>query len=596
MAEGIHHLSVERSGEGPRFQVSPVEIRGDTRVDIEWPREALLRLDIQEPSGAPYTHGTLIAGSGRWLENAGGATPLSFTPGVHDLWLWGDDLTFVVPVFRDTSITVHIPVFHPARGRVHPGTTAPLQEQTILLTEHSGRYSKRAPLNADGTFQTDLPGGEYAATHVTEDADQAAYQTVGSLSVPAAGDQDWTLTATQPSQLHLFDAQGNALLSHRIFAVSAAGATSARVGLGGSAPLQLVPGPYQVSITDERHRVMWHLGEEVGLGDSATESVSLPGGARLTGRVRALGQFTRSGEDVLVEVTDDPLRPTHVLTTRWDMYYDNQPFNGLDVLLSPSGSTLAAQLVQVDGLISIEIDPGRYYVVALPFWGHGIGSAKALDIRGETYTEIAHTSLAKPRQLYGQITAPDGLLRGAVVLRFYDEATGVVVQWSDDYLYFAHFAAAGKQYLVSLPPGRYRVRAGLVSLTEGFYAHRDLGEIDVRQDRRWDIDLTAAPTAVEDGANARPDRYALEQNFPNPFNPSTTIRYRLPERAEVELAIFNLVGQRVVTLVEEGREAGTYTVGWDGRDVSGEHLGTGVYLYRLRAGRQAQTRKLLLLR
>jgi flagellar hook assembly protein FlgD len=68
--------------------------------------------------------------------------------------------------------------------------------------------------------------------------------------------------------------------------------------------------------------------------------------------------------------------------------------------------------------------------------------------------------------------------------------------------------------------------------------------------------------------------------------------------ADVELAIFNLAGQQVATLAQGAREAGTYTVNWDGRDDDGRTLASGVYLYRLRVGDggQVETRKLLMLR
>jgi len=89
----------------------------------------------------------------------------------------------------------------------------------------------------------------------------------------------------------------------------------------------------------------------------------------------------------------------------------------------------------------------------------------------------------------------------------------------------------------------------------------------------------------------------LEQNYPNPFNSSTVIRFALPTSQDVELAIYNLAGQKVATLVDGTRQAATYTVRWDGRDVSGHDLASGVYLYRLRAGgEQVQTRKLVLIR
>jgi hypothetical protein len=94
-----------------------------------------------------------------------------------------------------------------------------------------------------------------------------------------------------------------------------------------------------------------------------------------------------------------------------------------------------------------------------------------------------------------------------------------------------------------------------------------------------------------------PQAYTLQQNYPNPFNSSTVIRFALPTSQDVELAIYNLAGQKVATLVDGTRQAATYTVRWDGRDVSGHDLASGVYLYRLRAGgEQVQTRKLVLIR
>ena len=111
--------------------------------------------------------------------------------------------------------------------------------------------------------------------------------------------------------------------------------------------------------------------------------------------------------------------------------------------------------------------------------------------------------------------------------------------------------------------------------------------------------ITAAsrlPTAVEEDASALPSTFALEQNYPNPFNSGTVIRFDLPSAGEMELAVFNLVGQNVATLVEGAREAGLHTVRWDGRNEGGHSLASGVYFYQLQSGDQVETRKLLLLR
>jgi hypothetical protein len=116
---------------------------------------------------------------------------------------------------------------------------------------------------------------------------------------------------------------------------------------------------------------------------------------------------------------------------------------------------------------------------------------------------------------------------------------------------------------------------------------------DVRLMRREPPVSTAV---AEEQGDRRPQAFALQQNFPNPFNSSTVIRFDLPEDGEVELAVFNLAGQQVAALVEGVREAGNYTINWDGRDDRGQELASGMYLYRLRAGERRETKKLVLVR
>jgi hypothetical protein len=88
-----------------------------------------------------------------------------------------------------------------------------------------------------------------------------------------------------------------------------------------------------------------------------------------------------------------------------------------------------------------------------------------------------------------------------------------------------------------------------------------------------------------------PKSYSLDQNYPNPFNPSTTIRYGLPARSQVTLAVFNTLGQQVAQLVNGDMEAGYHEVQFDASGLS-----SGVYFYRLRAGKFAETKGLMLLK
>jgi hypothetical protein len=93
-----------------------------------------------------------------------------------------------------------------------------------------------------------------------------------------------------------------------------------------------------------------------------------------------------------------------------------------------------------------------------------------------------------------------------------------------------------------------------------------------------------------------PDQYELSQNYPNPFNPTTTIKYALPEPADVNIQVYNIVGQVVRTLVDEGKMGGYYRVYWDGRDDNGYDLASGVYFYRIVAGEFHAVKKMLLVK
>ncbi len=117
-----------------------------------------------------------------------------------------------------------------------------------------------------------------------------------------------------------------------------------------------------------------------------------------------------------------------------------------------------------------------------------------------------------------------------------------------------------------------------------------------------DIRLVAAPpplsgTAVmEDRQSTLPQSFTLDQNFPNPFNSGTVIRFSLPQADKIELSVYNLAGQKIATLAQGLRPAGSYAINWDGRDKQGRALASGLYFYRLQSAAQIKTRKLLLVR
>jgi hypothetical protein len=100
------------------------------------------------------------------------------------------------------------------------------------------------------------------------------------------------------------------------------------------------------------------------------------------------------------------------------------------------------------------------------------------------------------------------------------------------------------------------------------------------------------PTSVEDNTYV-PMEVQLYQNYPNPFNPSTKIRFDLAKSSHVTIIIYNLLGQNVVTLVDERRPAGSYSVDWNTRGIS---IPSGVYFARLTTGSTILLRKILVLK
>jgi hypothetical protein len=104
-------------------------------------------------------------------------------------------------------------------------------------------------------------------------------------------------------------------------------------------------------------------------------------------------------------------------------------------------------------------------------------------------------------------------------------------------------------------------------------------------------DKIAATSSSQD---ILPGQFVLYQNHPNPFNPNTAIQFAIPEAQEVEIAVYSLTGQKIVTLAKSFMEQGIHQVAWDGKDAQGKTVSSGVYIYQLKAGNQHIAQKMLL--
>ena len=132
----------------------------------------------------------------------------------------------------------------------------------------------------------------------------------------------------------------------------------------------------------------------------------------------------------------------------------------------------------------------------------------------------------------------------------------------------------------------------LLFLTASPLLGRDIRDDQPASDPRSDQGkgaLSGRSPSAQPGA--LPREYDLAQNFPNPFNPSTVIRYAIPVKSHVLLTVHNLLGQVVATIVNVDQDEGFHEIRFDA-----PNLASGVYLYRLEAGKFVQTRKLTLIR
>ena len=112
----------------------------------------------------------------------------------------------------------------------------------------------------------------------------------------------------------------------------------------------------------------------------------------------------------------------------------------------------------------------------------------------------------------------------------------------------------------------------------------------------------AAPSAARNGSDqlaltaGLPTSFALESNYPNPFNPTTTIRFDVPEASDVRLEVYDLMGRRVATLVNGQMAAGRYEATWNARSDAGTAVASGIYLYRMQAGSFESVQRMVLMK
>ncbi|TFH65256.1 MAG: T9SS type A sorting domain-containing protein [Candidatus Zixiibacteriota bacterium] len=149
----------------------------------------------------------------------------------------------------------------------------------------------------------------------------------------------------------------------------------------------------------------------------------------------------------------------------------------------------------------------------------------------------------------------------------------------------------------------YTVSGNILNRTQYTYDANGNGILDLHQmfSGTWlntskEVYVFQAALAVEVDNGRVPSVFKLSQNYPNPFNPITAIRYSLHRPSQVSITVFNVLGQEVKTLESGMQSAGTYETTWDGTNQAGQEVASGIYFYRIKAGENIETRKMVLLK
>gem|GEM_PF-2735398 len=265
----------------------------------------------------------------------------------------------------------------------------------------------------------------------------------------------------------------------------------------------------------------------------------------------------------------DPLHPYRLSTWR-------QP--GIYLSVSVSGNILAVgSRVWDAGLRLLDIsDPSSPQLLSyLPMDAIGILLQDSLAFVGQPYLEILNISNPSLPSVISSSTIPCGssvkFLRNGNTLYKTGDYVGVVD--------------------ISRLDQPFEITTFLYwSFPYGLAASNDTLFVATSASGVWALKNNFV-MSVDDNDLKIPVGFALFDNYPNPFNPSTVIRYQLPVKSLVILKVFDVLGQEVATLVTENKPAGTYEVKWDATQVP-----SGVYFYRLTTGHNAITRKMLLIR
>ena len=313
-------------------------------------------------------------------------------------------------------------------------------------------------------------------------------------------------------------------------------------------------------------------------GAARTEMIS-PGGSSFTGSPRVRGNGFQVSEDVsLIGIEYGLTVPQDNTDVEFFVYQSPTSGGEYTKLFGQQkvvNTTSGFQMIVSDPL-RVDLHAGVYYYIGLAW-------------QGSASTEYRYSTVTLPPTwgtVLGRFIGPNTAFPAPATLTISSYTAGP---------YYSALSTGIPFNLTMLSPVAGTVapgssvnlafRAAADSIAPGDYlSHILVGSNDpVRPLRSIAVQVNRLATGVNDHDGTLPVAFALEQNFPNPFNPTTQIRFALPVESIVTLTIYNLLGQTVATLTQERQGPGYFRADWNGRSGDGALAGTGVYFYRLEA-------------
>ena len=251
---------------------------------------------------------------------------------------------------------------------------------------------------------------------------------------------------------------------------------------------------------------------------------------------------------------------------------------------------------------SVDVRPAYYQILS----GDALTDIQG-DIDISTIDQIASLGISMNGPATGGWVTWGATLAGTATNTMHDDGTTAGDVLAGDSIYtvqFTHAADAtiGQEFKFGIGGGDNESGYGLnhienIDITNASVASY-WGSINPNKYDAWDFDLNTPSLAIDENHNGlTPKRFSLSDNYPNPFNPTTSFSFTLPQGADVSINIYNLLGKKVASVYNDYAKPGTYTATWDGKDINGSSLPSGLYIYELDAGVYfKQTKKMTLLK